>query len=68
MIKQYYVEYEELCKVRYVNGVIVLAKSAEEAAEKVMNYDFGESIPEILHEAAEDTLDTNIIHIEEVEE
>lgn len=68
MIKQYYVEYDELCKVRYVNGVIVLAKSAEEAAEKVMNYDFGESIPEILNEEAEETLDIDIIHVEEVEE
>lgn len=67
MIKEYYVEYDELCKVRYANGVTVLAKSAEEAAEKVMNYDFGESIPEIFNEDAKETLDINIIHIEEIE-
>ncbi len=66
MIKKYYIEYEELCKVRYLNGVTILAKSEKEAIDEVNDLEFISA--DAISEDIEDDFGRNITHIEEVEE
>lgn len=66
MIKKYYIEYEEICKVRYLNGVTVLAESEKEAIDKVNDLEF--ISVDAISEDIENDFGRNITHIEEVEE